>query len=89
MMMIIIIIIIIKIIIIIIIISNTVHNNNNNADDDDELGGVSMNTAKSIKILLGERQGKSILRRMQKSKLSHTLNIARSFKVLMSPEPAI
>ena len=49
----------------------------------DVLGGVSMDTAKSKKTLLGERQGKSVLSRMEKGVLSLTLNIARSFKVLM------
>ena len=42
-----------------------------------------MNTAKSIKALIRERPGKkSTLRKMQKSVLSHSLNIARSFKIL-------
>ena len=48
----------------------------------DVLGGASMNTAKSIKALMRERPGKKTLRKMKKSVLSHSLNIARSFKIL-------
>ena len=51
-------------------------------DEFDVLGGASMNTAKSIKALIRERPGRWTLRKMQKSVLSHSLNIARSFKIL-------
>ena len=51
-------------------------------DEFDVLGGASMNTAKSIKALNRERPGKLTLRKMQKSVLSHSLNIARTFKIL-------
>ena len=41
-----------------------------------------MNTAKSIKSLIRERPGRKTLRKMEQIVLSHSLNIARSFKIL-------
>ena len=48
----------------------------------DELGGWSKELEKSMKEFVGVKGGK-ILRRMQKAVLSHSLNIARSFKILI------
>ena len=48
----------------------------------DVLGGWSKELEKLMKELVGVKSDK-ILRRMQKAVLSHSLNIARSFKVLI------
>ena len=48
----------------------------------DVLEGWSKELVKSMKELVGVKGGK-ILRRMKKAVLSHSLNIARSFKVLI------
>ena len=48
----------------------------------DVFGGASMNTAKSIKAQTRERPRRKTLRKMKKSVSSHSLNIARSFKIL-------
>ena len=47
----------------------------------DALGGWSEDLEARMKELLGERT-KHVLKRMQKVVLSHSLNIARSFKIL-------
>ena len=49
----------------------------------DVLGGWSVDVEETVKDLVGQRS-RSVLRRMQKVILSHSLNIARTFKVLMS-----
>ena len=46
----------------------------------DVLGGYSKHLEKSVRKLLGARAG-SVLERMQKSVISNTLNIARTFKI--------
>ena len=48
----------------------------------DVLGGWSVDVEETMKDLVGQRS-RSVLRRMQKVILSHSLNIARTFKVLM------
>lgn len=45
-----------------------------------------MNTAKNIMALISKRPGRKTPRNMQKSALSHSLNIARSLKSLHSFE---
>ena len=69
-----------------------IFNNNNNNDDDDSnnnknnnyyyyvLGGYSKHLEKSVRKLLGAR-ARGVLERMQKSVISNTLNIARTFKI--------
>ena len=47
----------------------------------DVLGGWSVDVEQTLKDLVGQRC--SVLRRMQKVILSHSLNIARAFKVLI------
>ena len=47
----------------------------------DALGGWSEDLEAKMKELVGERS-KHVLKRMQKVVLSHSLNIARSFKIL-------
>ena len=44
------------------------------------LGGYSKHLEKSVRKLLGAR-ARSVLERMQKSVISNTLNIARTFKI--------
>ena len=46
----------------------------------DVLGGYSKHLEKSVRKLLGAR-ARSVLERMQKSVISNTLNIARTFKI--------
>ena len=46
----------------------------------DALGGYSKHLEKSVRKLLGAR-ARSVLERMQKSVISNTLNIARTFKI--------
>ena len=48
----------------------------------DVLGGYSKDVARTVETLVGGR-GEEILRRMQKSVLCNSLNIARSLKVLV------
>ena len=48
----------------------------------DVLGGWSVDVEETMKDLVGQTS-RSVLRRMQKVILSHSLNIARAFKVLM------
>ena len=48
----------------------------------DVLGGYSKDVGKTVETLVGGR-GEEILRCMQKSELCNSLNIARSFKVLV------
>ena len=48
----------------------------------DVLGGWSVYVEETMKDLV-EQRSRSVLRRMQKVNLSHSLNIARAFKVLM------
>ena len=48
----------------------------------DVLGGWSVDVEETMKDLVGQRS-RSVLRRMQKVILSHSLNIVRAFKVLM------
>ena len=48
----------------------------------DVLGGWSVDVEETMKDLVGQRS-RSVLRWMQKVILSHSLNIARAFKVLM------
>ena len=48
----------------------------------DVLGGWSVDVEETMKDLVGQRS-RSVLRRMQRVILSHSLNIARTFKVLM------
>ena len=48
----------------------------------DVLGGYSKELYSTVRDLLGAEQSRKCLRRMQKSVLSSSLNIARSFKVL-------
>ena len=48
----------------------------------DVLGGYSKDVGKTVETLVGGR-GEEILRRMQKSVLCNSLNIARPFKVLV------
>ena len=48
----------------------------------DVLGGYSKDVGKTVETLVGGR-GDAILRRMQKSVLCNSLNIARSFKALV------
>ena len=48
----------------------------------DVLGGYSKELYSSVRDLLGAERSRECLRRMQKSVLSSSLNIARSFKVL-------
>ena len=48
----------------------------------DVFGGWSVDVEETMKDLVGQRS-RSVLRRMQKVILSHSLNIARAFKVLM------
>ena len=48
----------------------------------DVLGGYSKELYSSVRDLLGAKRSRECLRRMQKSVLSSSLNIARSFKVL-------
>ena len=47
----------------------------------DVLGGYSADVSHAVKELVGEKSS-SILQRMQRSVISNTLNIARSFKIL-------
>ena len=46
----------------------------------DVLGGYSKHLEKSVRKLLGAR-ARSVLEQMQKSVISNTLNIARTFKI--------
>ena len=46
------------------------------------IGGWSVDVEETMKDLVGQRS-RSVLRRIQKVILSHSLNIARTFKVLM------
>ena len=46
----------------------------------DVLGGYSKHLEKSVRKLLGAR-AQSVLERMEKSVISNTLNIARTFKI--------
>ena len=46
----------------------------------DELGGYSKHLEKSVRKLLGAT-ARSVFERMQKSFISNTLNIARTFKI--------
>ena len=48
----------------------------------DVLGGWSVDVEETMKDLVGQRS-RSVLRRIQKVILSHSLNTARAFKVLM------
>ena len=48
----------------------------------DVLGGWSVDLEETMKDLVGQRS-RSVLRRMQKVILSHSLNTARAFKVLI------
>ena len=48
----------------------------------DVLGGYSKHLEKSVRKLLGAR-ARSVLERMQKSVISNTLNIARTFKICL------
>ena len=48
----------------------------------DVLGGYSKELYSSVRDLLGAERSRECLKRMQKSVLSSSLNIARSFKVL-------
>ena len=48
----------------------------------DVLGGWSEDLEAKMEELVGERT-KHVLKRMQKIVLSHSLNIARSFKILL------
>ena len=48
----------------------------------DVLGGFSKGLSSSLREILGVKSSRDILGRMQKSVLSSTLNIARTFKVL-------
>ena len=48
----------------------------------DVLGGWSVDLEETMKDLVGQRS-RSVLRRMQKVILSHSLDILRAFKVLM------
>ena len=47
----------------------------------DVLGGFSKGLRSSMKEILGGKRSRDVLRRMQKSVLSSSLNIARIFKV--------
>ena len=47
----------------------------------DVLGGWSVDVEETMKDLVGQRS-RSVMRRMQKVILSHSLNIAQAFKVL-------
>ena len=47
----------------------------------DVLGGYSTDVSQAVKELVGEKSA-TILQRMQRSVISSTLNIARSFKLL-------
>ena len=46
------------------------------------LGGCSKGLGSSLKEILGAKRGRDVLGRMQKSVLTSSLNIARTFKVL-------
>ena len=48
----------------------------------DVLGGFSKELSSSVREMLGTVRSRDVLRRMQKSVLSSSLNIARTFKVL-------
>ena len=48
----------------------------------DVLGGYSLEVQFKMKELFGEKRARECLMKMQKSVLSITLNIARSFKVM-------
>ena len=47
----------------------------------DVLGGYSADVSQALKELVGEKSA-NILKKMQRSVISSTLNIARSFKIL-------
>ena len=49
----------------------------------DVLGGYSNHLEKSVRKLLGAR-ARSVLERMQRSIISNTLNIARTFREILS-----
>ena len=48
----------------------------------DALGGYSRILKEEIKTLMGSDRCREVLRRMQKAVLSHTLRIAKTFKVM-------
>ena len=48
----------------------------------DALGGSSRNLKEGDKTLVGSDRCREVLRRMQKAVLSHTLHIAKTFKVM-------
>ena len=48
----------------------------------DVLGGFSKGLSSSVREILGAKRNRDVLRRMQKSVLSSSLNIVRTFKVL-------
>ena len=65
--------------------NNNNYNNNNNNNSIiiiDVLGGWSVDLEETLKDPVGQRS-RSVLRRTKKVILSHSLNIARAFKVLM------
>ena len=62
--------------------NNNNNNNNNSIIIIDVLGGWSVDLEETLKDLVGQRL-RSVLRRTKKVILSHSLNIARAFKVLM------
>ena len=47
----------------------------------DALGGYSRSLKEEVKTLMGSDRYRKVLRRMQKAVLSHTLHIAKTFKV--------
>ena len=48
----------------------------------ESLGGYSKSLKEKVKALLGSDRYREVLRRMQKAFLSHTLHIAKTFKVM-------
>ena len=47
----------------------------------DVLGGYAADVSHTVKALVGEKNS-TVLQRMQRSVISNTLNIARSFKII-------
>ena len=52
----------------------------------DVLGGYSQETSGLVRNLLGPLKGRDVLRRIQKAVLSSSLNIARTFKIVLNIE---
>ena len=48
----------------------------------DALGGYSKSLKEEVKTLVGSDRYREVLSRMQKAVLSHTLHIAKTFKVM-------